>query len=61
MIKIKSLCIDAFTYFRNLGDFKQDLENNLSLLKIQNKNVLTNLEVSFLRKNKLYEIDIFII
>ena len=61
IVNIKSLCIGAYTHLRNYRELKKEMYNNIINFTIDNKKVVTNLKVTYTRKNKYFTKDIFII
>jgi len=61
VINLKNLCIGAYTFLRNYRSFNKEMKINLLNFTINDKKVITNIEVSFIRKNKIYKKDIFIL
>jgi len=61
VINIKNFCVSGYIYLRNMREFDLEMNKNLINFKINDKNVVNELEVSFKRKNKIFTNNIYII
>ena len=61
IINVKQLLISSFNHLKNFKEFNKDFKENLINLKYDNKQIVTILSVNFIRKNKKYKKDIYII
>ncbi len=55
------MCISGYIHLRNQREFNNEMNNNLKNFEINQKKIVTELEVSFKGKNTIYKKSIFII
>ena len=53
VVNLKNICISGYIHLRNIREFNKEMQNNLKNLEINNINVVTELQVSFKRKNHI--------
>ena len=58
---INNIIRSAYNSIRILKEFKNNFNENIMNLKINEENITTKLKVNFIRKNKTFEKDIFIL
>ena len=58
---LKNICISGFIHLKNIREFNKEMQSNLNTFEINNNKVVTELEVSFKRKNQIYKKVIYII
>ena len=61
IINVKQLLISSFNHLKNFKEFNKDFKENLINLNYDNKQIVTILSMNFIRKNKKYKKDIYII
>ena len=61
VLNLKNICISGYIHLKNMREFNKEIQNNLKNFEINNKKVVTELEVSFKRKNQVYKKLIFVI
>ena len=61
IINLKNLTKTAYNYLRNYREFHHEMDNNLLNMKFNNLNIVTKIDVTFIRKNKNITKDIYII
>ena len=61
VVNIKNFCVSGYIHLRNLREFDLAMHKNLTNFKINEKNVVNELEVTFKRKNKIFTNSIYVI
>ena len=61
IINIKNLTKTAYNYLRNYREFHNEMDKNMLNMKFNNKNIVSKIDVTFVRKNKYITKDIYII
>ena len=61
ILNLKNIYISGFIHLKNLREFNQEMQTNLNSFEINNNKVVTELEVSFKRKDEIYKKVIFVI
>ena len=61
IINLKNIYISGFIHLKNIREFNKEMQTNLNTFEINNNKVVTELDVSFKRKNKIYKKVIYVI
>ena len=60
-VNIKIICISGYIHLRNIREFNKEMQYNLKNFEINNTNVVTELQLSYKRKNHIYKKLIYVI
>ena len=61
IINLKNICISGFIHLKNIREFNKEMQTNLNTFEINNNKIVTELDVSFKRKNQIYKKVIYVI